>query len=289
MAPTEVPYDTRRARLGGPRICRPAATSCVLLPPAAHLQDSKVIGVPGPGSQGPRGQKVLRRGHDTPPLKALAQVTEQIADAGAVEQRPVGDHHATPSSWGATKIPRLRKLAGACSIASIRAAALLKGNQNTVSRRSAAHAPTPRPSRVARCSASAVRKTSHARRRCPAARRPAAWRIQRRARAGSPPETRRPDAIEVRRYRQPRGDRRGRPVSSSDTRRRYETESSARAEVVPSQNLRWLPSLEPGQGSPVHSQALVTGMMPWEPRRPSPNDSPSVALLKCVYRGWRGR
>lgn len=119
-----------------------------------------------------------------------------------------------------------------------------------------------------------------ARRRCPAARRPAAWHVQRRARAGIPPENRRPNAIEAHRFSQPRGDRRGRPVSSADTRRRYVTGSSARASSSrgggASQNLHWHLSLEPGQGQSCPQPALVTGTMPWEPRRPTPNDSPSV-------------
>ena len=131
---------------------------------------------------------------DAPSLRAITQLAKHLPDVGSVEQRLVGGGHATPSSPGATKIPRLRKLAGACTIASTRAAAVLNGNQKAASRRSAVHAATPRPSRVARNSANAATKTSHPRRRYQRVRRPATPRAPRRARACTPHGTPRRDA-----------------------------------------------------------------------------------------------
>ena len=68
--------------------------------------------------------------------------------------------HATSNSCGATYTPRRRNAAGACATASTRAARELNGNHSRRNDRDSAQVGPDRPSRAARCSASAARKTS---------------------------------------------------------------------------------------------------------------------------------
>jgi len=112
-------------------------------------------------------------------------------------------------------MPRLRKLAGACTIASTRAAGVLKGNQKTVSRRSADQAGAPLSSmwRDARRGRRARHPT--ARNGCWAARRQAALGARRPVRAGTPPGTPRRAATGADRRRPRRDDQQGRPGSSA--------------------------------------------------------------------------
>jgi hypothetical protein len=87
--------------------------------------------------------------------------------AGGRRPRSPGDPvaalpgHATSSSWAVTKTPRCRNAAGAWTTSSARAAGVSTGNQERRSRRGSLHGGAPRPSRAARCSASAARRTSH--------------------------------------------------------------------------------------------------------------------------------
>jgi len=97
--------------------------------------------------------------HDTPPRQSVAETTERILDHAPIEQRIIHTH-ATSNSCAATNTPRRRNAAGAFTTASVRAALLLKGNQNCRNARVSVHAGAPRPSRAARCSAKAARKTS---------------------------------------------------------------------------------------------------------------------------------
>src|SRR6185437_9741162 len=68
--------------------------------------------------------------------------------------------HATSNSCGATYTPWRRNAAGACATASTRAARELNGNHSRRNDRDSAQVGPDRPSRAARCSASAARKTS---------------------------------------------------------------------------------------------------------------------------------
>jgi hypothetical protein len=68
--------------------------------------------------------------------------------------------HATSNSWAARNTPRRRNAAGACTTASTRAAFELNGNQKRRSDRVSLHDGPARPSRAARCSANAAKKTS---------------------------------------------------------------------------------------------------------------------------------
>jgi hypothetical protein len=91
--------------------------------------------------------------------QTVAEPTERILDGRPVEQRIIGAH-ATSSSCAATYTPRRRNAAGAWTSASTRAARVLNGNHNRRSDLDSTHEGAPRPSRAARCSASAARNTS---------------------------------------------------------------------------------------------------------------------------------
>ena len=83
----------------------------------------------------------------------------QVARRRRVEQWR-GIAHAALISWSATKTPRRRKAAGACTSACARAPDVSNGNQKHRSLRAADHSGASFPSRIARCSASPAKSTS---------------------------------------------------------------------------------------------------------------------------------
>jgi hypothetical protein len=98
-------------------------------------------------------------GDDASPEQPITEPAEGIFYRTTVEQwLRLG--HATSNSWLETNTPRRRNAAGAWTIASTRAARELKGNQKRSSRRDSLRGGAPRPSRAARCSANAARRTS---------------------------------------------------------------------------------------------------------------------------------
>jgi hypothetical protein len=99
-------------------------------------------------------------GNDAASSQSITEVAESLLDRSTVEERS-SVAHATSSSWAETNTPLRRKAAGAWTMASARAAGVLKGNQNRRRRRGSLQEGAPRPSRAARCSASAASRTSH--------------------------------------------------------------------------------------------------------------------------------
>lgn len=63
---------------------------------------------------------------ESSPDEAVSESAKGEFQSGPIQQRCP---HATLSSYGAMKIPRLRKVAAACTVPSARAAGVLKGNQ----------------------------------------------------------------------------------------------------------------------------------------------------------------
>jgi hypothetical protein len=74
-----------------------------------------------------RATNYIEIGDHAPSRQPLPQPSKGLLDLLAAKQRFA--RHATSNSCGATKTPRRRNAAGACTIASARAARVLNGNQ----------------------------------------------------------------------------------------------------------------------------------------------------------------